>query len=101
MRGELETTRKDLGGAYKMIHDSVPRPPNRKKGHVVLSQLYSPLCGCKCLSTLLREHKLSWVTQEVFPHQLNLTRALLWPAGALTWQPFTKQLQYRRKPGLQ
>lgn len=41
------------------------------------------------------------MTQELFPYQLNLTRALLWPAGALPWQPFTKQLQYRRKPGLQ
>lgn len=65
-RDGLETARNDLGGAYEMIRDSVPRPPNRRKCNVFLSQLYTPLCGCKCLSSLLREHKLSWVTQRVF-----------------------------------
>lgn len=30
---------------------------------------------CKCVCGLEREHKLTWVMQ-VFPHQLDLTRAL-------------------------
>lgn len=64
-----------------------------------LSQLYSPLCGAS-VSQVYWEHKCGW-PRRCSPIIWTSCRALLWPAGALPWQPFTKQLQHRRKPGLQ
>lgn len=45
-----------MGGAYKIIHDSVPRPASRKRDNVIFKPALCSVVWCKCVSGLEREH---------------------------------------------
>lgn len=73
---------------------------SRKRGNVIFKPTLLSTVWCKCLSSVLRAQTCGW-PRRCSPIIWTSCRALLWPAGALPWQHFTKQLQHRRKPGLQ